>query len=379
METLRLLPLAWHISSLASPNESHASIFVQSGLEYCKRFFQQSLGCQGQALREHLQEDARVMLHTAISASEIRWPPDDERAVGLCSVTWPNDQRTPAEFDWLIEYANHLRVSEPTCFDARADAILALTAMEGLGSSHYRGLYLDILISSMHPDNPWRLRHAALRAVGDFITPLDNIDDEFIQAQLISELSPSLLRSFCPKTDPGSRNPHSPPSSHHTYVRILYSISRNITWSRRLSQDAHVQKCIEILEGFVALSEWQYNGHWGVIQLAAIFARFDTSGNLQPTPLDTLSQKSWRDFFHQVWRSMNRTDVIASMSEDFPAISEYTMKRLPTDTLPSDIVHLNEWTHRLLIILEEKGESGEVITAVQRFQWWLQERLNPSK
>jgi hypothetical protein len=93
--------------------------------------------------------------------------PDDEVLIWNGDLRWHHSDEREAgceEFDWLVDYlagdAEH-RIDDET----EGDALLALSAMRGLGSSTKRLSYIRSLIRCMSSTRSPRVRHTALRAV----------------------------------------------------------------------------------------------------------------------------------------------------------------------------------------------------------------------
>ncbi|KAG1822648.1 uncharacterized protein BJ212DRAFT_1425256, partial [Suillus subaureus] len=93
--------------------------------------------------------------------------PDDEELTWRGDLQWRySDGHTPSceEFDWLVDYLAD-GAEYPTDDETEGDALLALSAMRGLGSSTRRLSYIRSLIRCMDSPRPPRVRHSALRAV----------------------------------------------------------------------------------------------------------------------------------------------------------------------------------------------------------------------
>ncbi|KAG1883381.1 hypothetical protein F4604DRAFT_287082 [Suillus subluteus] len=92
--------------------------------------------------------------------------PDNEILIWNGNLCWSHsDGRKPdcKEFDWLVDYlANEVGHDKA---DETGDALLALSAMRGLGSPAKQSSYIKSLICCMDSVRPPRVRHAALRTV----------------------------------------------------------------------------------------------------------------------------------------------------------------------------------------------------------------------
>jgi hypothetical protein len=112
--------------------------------------------------------------------------PDHDSIIWRGHFTWTGDHRMPADFDWLVDYL-------VSCFHDHTmmgDALLALTAMKGLGTRARESVYLRTLIlSAMDSSSPRRLRYAALRAVSNSrlaLADIGAIQDEKIRQILLT-------------------------------------------------------------------------------------------------------------------------------------------------------------------------------------------------
>lgn len=94
--------------------------------------------------------------------------PDDERLVWYGDLRWcHSDGRKPGheEFDWLIDYLENITQFKMTGDDEIAgDVLLALSAMQALGTPAKRPSYIQSLIRCMNTTRPPRVRHTALKA-----------------------------------------------------------------------------------------------------------------------------------------------------------------------------------------------------------------------
>ncbi|KAG1838911.1 hypothetical protein DFJ58DRAFT_120860 [Suillus subalutaceus] len=118
-------------------------------------------------LRANARTALRTMLVHGLSSRLSR--PNEEELIWRGDLQWRHsDEREPSceEFDWLIDYlADGRHDADSTDDETEGDALLALSAMHGLGSSTKRRSYIKSLIRCMGSTRPPRVRHSALRAV----------------------------------------------------------------------------------------------------------------------------------------------------------------------------------------------------------------------
>ncbi|KAG1748222.1 hypothetical protein EDB19DRAFT_1685121, partial [Suillus lakei] len=162
------------------------------------------------------------------------------------------------------------------------DALLALSAMHGLGSSTRRLSYATALIRCMGLTRPSRVRHAALRAVSDAREEIASITNgsmpQGMDATLLDELSCVVLAVARPNHDPVVHGNSHPYATFHfdrdcCYARLIFSLAMNEEWHERLTRDGHLEWCISLVDTAQrAHWRWDFGCH-----LAGIFARIGPS------------------------------------------------------------------------------------------------------
>jgi hypothetical protein len=186
-------------------------------------------------VRPKHRADIRTALRTMAVNGQSRQlsRPDDEDLNWNGDLRWRySDGHKPSceEFDWLVDY---LAGDSKTDDEAVGDALLALSAMHGLGSSTKRQSYIRSLIRCMGSTRPPRVRHTALRAVCEAREELASITSASmppgVDTQLLDELSRALLTAIRPK-DGQTTHDTGPDASFHLrrdscYIRIIYALT----------------------------------------------------------------------------------------------------------------------------------------------------------
>ncbi|KAG2119275.1 hypothetical protein BD769DRAFT_1482029 [Suillus cothurnatus] len=166
---------------------------------------------QGSALdpqdrRNHHLADVRTALRTIVAHGQCYQlsPPDDENLIWEGDLRWCHSNgRAPSceEFDWLIDYLTDT-LATATDDESEGDAVLALSAMGGLGSSAKRPAYIRSLVCCMDSAKPPRVRHAALRAVFEARNELASLASDSmpqgVDTHLLDALSRAILTAVRP-------------------------------------------------------------------------------------------------------------------------------------------------------------------------------------
>lgn len=187
--------------------------------------------------------------------------PDNEKLIWNGNLCWSHgDGREPdcEEFDWLVDYLadevghekadeiGHEKADEKkhNKADEIGDALLALSAMRGLGSPAKRSSYIKSLIRCMPSTRPPRVRHAALRTVyevrGELASIIESSIPEGIDTNLLDELSAALFTAMHPDDELNA-------SRNLKYIHIIFSMTRNHEWCQRLASHNNLQRCINLV------------------------------------------------------------------------------------------------------------------------------------
>ncbi|KAG2076156.1 hypothetical protein BDR04DRAFT_1090038, partial [Suillus decipiens] len=257
--------------------------------------------------------------------------PDDEDLIWTGDLQWyDSDGRAPScqEFDWLIDYlavdAEHHRNDE-----TRGDALLVLSAMQGLGSPPKRWSYINSLMRCMRSTRPPRVRHTALRAVCEAREELTSITSasmsQGINAHLLDEFSCAILTAVRPYGDQKIHDA-GPDASFHLdrdscYIRIICALTKNDEWCQRLTRDGHLDRCISLVD------KYQNCHHLDAAAcLLVVFGRIKSSGKDLPF---SPAEERWRLLIENVWDYVK--DSIAydiRVVDGIPALVTATMLNL---------------------------------------------------
>jgi len=252
--------------------------------------------------------DTRTALRTLVvhGVDEQFSRPDDEHLIWNGDLRWRHsDDREPSyeEFDWLVDYladdaehdmddetegdAGHVKDNE-----TEGDALLALSAMRGLGSSTKQQSYIRSLIHCMGPTRPPRVRHTALRAVFEAREELASLTSasasKGVDAQLLNELSQALSTAVHPNDH---KTIHDTALDH--YLHLLYVLTKNNEWYQRLTRNGHLDRCIPLVDA-VSHERFSEVGFY----LLVIFGRMKSSG--KDVPFSPIKDK-WRMLITNAW------------------------------------------------------------------------------
>jgi hypothetical protein len=309
-----------------------------------------------------VQSKHRVDARTALRALVVHGlphrlsRPDDEDLIWEGDLRWRrSDGRKPGceEFDWLVNYlagdAEH-RTDDET----EGDALLALSSMQGLGSSTKQQSYISSLIRCMDSARFPRVRHTALRAVFESREELASITSASmppgVDTQLLDELSRGLLTAVHPK-DSQTTHDTGPDASFHLrrdlcYIRIIYALTKNDEWFQRLARDGHDRRCISLIDG-------DYIHYWEVgFYLLVVFGRIKSSG--QDLPFSP-TQENWRSLVKNTWETLEFVTLFDNAVDGIPALVTATRLNLTA----SDNGVPREWftdlvakVHKVLVNLQ---------------------------
>ncbi|KAG1896950.1 uncharacterized protein F5891DRAFT_561524 [Suillus fuscotomentosus] len=281
--------------------------------------------------------------------------PDDEELIWSGDLCWyhgDGDENSYEEFDWLVDY---LASDTNTDDETEGDALLALSAMQGLGSSTKQQSYISSLIRCLHSTTSPRVRHAALRAVFEAREALAFITDasmpQGVDGQLLDELSKALLAAVRlgadaqlltailtavrPKDDQTTYDTGPDGSSHenrdYCYIRLIYALTKNDEWCRRLTRDGHLERCISLVDGV------SQKGHTDVgFCLLVIFGRIASLGKDFPF---SPAEERWRLLLKNPWNSAKYLVGEDGYVDEIPAFVTATRLNL---TVSDDCVP-KEW------------------------------------
>ncbi|KAG1724653.1 uncharacterized protein EDB91DRAFT_1170624 [Suillus paluster] len=342
------------------------------------------------------QADARTTLRTVVvyGLDDRLSLPDDEELLWDGDLRWRHsDGHEPGcqEFDWVIDY---LELSAPTKpveaanngtkndsptetadDETDGDALLALGAMRGLGSTAKRPSYITSLIRCMGPARPPRVRHAALRAVSEARGELASITRDSmpqgVDVNLLDTLSRAILTVVCPnrdQTDHGS----GPDAIFHKnrnlcYFRLISALTKSDEWCQRLIRDGHLEWCISLVDKV----SWIDNGY----HLLVIFGRIGPFAKDHPF---STAQHTWQGRIDNTWfwASRSYSEMDDEYVDAIPALVIVTrLNFLGSDNSVSSwtLGRLADNVHGALAKLQE-GEAtnsiahATVVTAISSVQ-----------
>ncbi|KAG1824709.1 uncharacterized protein BJ212DRAFT_543077 [Suillus subaureus] len=255
--------------------------------------------------------------------------PDSDELIWNGDLRWRHgngDRPRREEFDWLVDYLVDKAKDD---HETEGDILLALSAMQGLGSSAKQPSFIDALIRCMGNDKPSRVRHAALRLVSDARGELAAITDDLmpqgVDANLLDSLSRALLTAVCPQPYQAI---HSDASFHEDrdrrYINLIFSLTKTDEWCRRQTRQTlhgHLKRCIDLVDEINRRESW-FLGFY----LPAIIGRVnpiceDLALNpAQATSLRRLIKETWRAHIYE-----NDDDYVDAI----PALVAATKLNLP--------------------------------------------------
>jgi hypothetical protein len=355
----------------------------------CDAFEASRLACDQFTKAEKLVDkqkhkaDARTALRTMV-VHGLRHRlslPDYEGVIWRGDLQWRHtDGRTPRceEFDWLVDYLAD-KVYRKIDDEIQGDALLALSAMRGLGSSAKRNTYVKVLIHCMSSTRPSRVRYAALRAISDAREELASITDNSmphgVDSELLDELSSALLTAVRPNDDrtiDDEANLSFLCDRAFCYLTLIFTLAKTKDWHKRLSRDPHLKQCIDLIDE-ASPSQWSNLNLELDFYLVGICLRIDPSGkdpSLNPV------QKRYGEFMSKAWGGLNCImgawkEGIGACIEVLPALVTATKQNLPgsENGVPSSTLQglAREVDEVLQMLQSRDGLDGAVLSAVQGF------------
>ncbi|KAG2155625.1 hypothetical protein DEU56DRAFT_768319, partial [Suillus clintonianus] len=299
------------------------------------------------------------------------------------------------------------------------DALLALSAMRGLGSLTRRDNYLDAIIFAMEADKPSRLRHAALRAVFDarlqLVDVVDQEKGEF-RDKLLNGLAPALFTTAKPIAPQRSNDEPDAvfnPGRDDYYLRLIFTLAKQSDWRAHLGRAGHIERCTSLLGHVIKnLTDSSQPVTYHSYYLAGILIRMNASEGYRspaeravalasaldstnkeescstttpaatlsvalraPTPTspdfaDAISEQEWWKLLKGAWSAMywNDLHVEEESVEALPGIVTYTLDLLKTPTARYDAASLVRWVDRIYESLSEDGAKPNILSAVKSLQ-----------
>ena len=379
----KCLPHALRIIELTRAVPLDGSFF-RAGLACCKEiFFDYSAVSDSESEdSENTQTrlfEAGAALHTAICIPQGPlghvYEPDDPFLYWYGEFSWAHDARPSHEFDWLVDYIVELRGLEGyEVEDALADALLALSAMRGLGSRAKEAAYLEILLSSMATEQPRRLRYAALRATYEarkaLAAAVENTEGDGNLREQILELSSAILTAVSPSEDASTHDVIADEGRDGCYLKLVFTLVKNTEWCNRLCHDGHMDRCISLVDEAADTNHHAFYLSGVFLQISAVSKSTDNliHDAFSREQLSQLIPGAW-DAFPSVYLSGNDDCV-----EILPALAELTLDYLPSDRF--SLKTLDERIDWVLDVLRKYSEPQIIISAVEVLLGVVRTRLN---
>ncbi|OJA08596.1 hypothetical protein AZE42_07129 [Rhizopogon vesiculosus] len=316
------------------------------------------------------EADARTALRTMLvhGLHDYLLPPDNEHLIWNGDFRWRHSNgNTPSyeEFDWLIDYLVE-KVNDETDAETEGDALLALSAMHGLGSSAKRSSYVKALTRCMAPTRPSRVRYAALRAVSDARDELASItsgstssDSQGVDKTLLDELSRALLGVIHPNHSQPMQDSSLVKLRDCCYLRFIFALAENDEWCKRLTRDGHVDWCISLHDKVLASSLFIDK-----VYLAGIILRINPSRKnnyLNPAQQQcwTLIQRAWNRFYLPLPSYSNLEPTDMNIIEALQALVTTTRQNLRNSNnrvASAELETLQRYVHNVLQNLKRTQE-----------------------
>ncbi|KAG2363574.1 hypothetical protein BDR07DRAFT_1460233 [Suillus spraguei] len=350
----------WH--DKFQPTRSH---FIREAFMDCRRAYYSLI-----SIPEH---DTDMQKHQASIRTALRTMlvhgldhhlslPDNDKLIWNSNLCWSHpDGHEPSrdEFDWLIDYladeGRRCKVDEIKA-DEIGDALLVLSAMGGLGSPVKRSSYIKSLIACMTsisefqppPDQHivhWtplpppvkrvpfcpRVRHAALRNVYEVRSELASITSsslpEDINPDLLDELSSALFTVMVLGDEFNA-------SRDLTYIHIIFAMTKNPEWCRRLAHRNHLQLCINIV---TADRIQMYDRDVG-FYLAVIIGRLFSMRRNSPFDSRPTQSHPWWTLIRNTWMHAHSSVRDIDYIDGIPALVTATKSMIFSGKRPADII-----------------------------------------
>ncbi|KAG2128254.1 hypothetical protein DEU56DRAFT_819402 [Suillus clintonianus] len=287
--------------------------------------------------------------------------PDHEQLIWYGDLQWrQNDGHTPGyeDFDWLVDYLADEAMND-TDDETVGDALLALSAMRGLGSDTKRHTYITALVRCMGPTRPPRVRHAALRSVSDARGELASITSgsmpQGVDVKLLDELSRAFLTAVRPNQDQTMHGFGADASFHEDrdrcYFRLIFALVKEDEWRQRLTRDGHLERCTSLFGEGLACGSRTLECY-----LAGILTYIDFPGNVPPFGP---TQERWRTLIMPQWRRLSSV-MLPDVVEAVPALVMATRQNLPSSDDGSrsmELTSLARDVHGALESLQEENAA----------------------
>jgi hypothetical protein len=343
--------------------QSTRSRFIRDAFMAGRAAYDQFKDTRKQDARQKHWASARTALRTMVvhGRPDRLSRPDDEYLIWEGDLRWHHsDKREPSyeEFDWLVDYVKDAAEDDKDD-ETEGDALLALSAMCGLGSSTKRWSYISSLIRCMGSTRPPRVRHAALRAAFEAREELASIIDasipQGVDEQLLDKFPRALSSAVCPNDDQTIHDTGLDATFYqkrdYCYLRLIYALTKNDKWCQRLTHDGLREQCISLVR------RSRHHGEDG-FYLLVIFGRIgfsDEDSHFTP------ANEKWRSLIMEVWEYMQYNTICDADVVGIPVIVTATrMNFLASDDgIPTEcLVDLAAKVHKALARLQQNQSDN---------------------
>lgn len=282
-------------------------------------------------------------------------------------------------------YCNRLQLARgflgaPPYVHREGDALLVLSAMQGLGSFTRRDNYLDSIIFAMEADKPFRVRHAALRAVFDARFRLVDQEEGAFRKKLLTGLPPALFNAAKPIAPQRSNDEPDAVFNHKRddcYLRLIFTLAKQSDWRAHLERTGHIERCISLIAHIIKNaptdSSTPHKHHATNLNhpyyLAGTMIRINVSGDYRsPGFAVNMSEQEWWELLKEAWSAMHWNDLYSEdeTMEALPGIVTYTLDLLETPTARYEAASLARWVDRIYKALEDDEAKPDILSAVKK-------------
>jgi len=334
------------------------SRFIRDAFTDARLAYGQLKNTEKRDAQQKHKADARTALRTLIVYGDrLYLSTPDEILIWNGDFLWRHSNgSTPRseEYDWLIDYLVDGIADLYTSDDeTEGDALLALSAMHGLGSSAKRLSYVKVLIYCL-TSRPSRVRDAALRALSDASEELASTTSDSmplgVGATILDELSRALFTAIHPDHNPTMRDDnYFVHFRNRCYLHLILALVKNDEWCSRLTRDGHIEWCIslhdKVLTSFLSLDK---------VYLAEILLCIDPAS--KDISLNPSQGKRWA--LIKTVRMPRYPDV--DWLEELPTFMTATRQHLPdpnNDVARAELAALAKDVQRFLDVLKWRQEN----------------------
>jgi len=234
--------------------------------------------------------------------------------------------------------------------------------------------YSEALVRYMHPEQPYRFRHTALRkacsAKKDLFLIATGLDGS-LQNTVLSNLSVALLTAAVQLGAIGNQDSPFFTADDELYFRLIFALAGSSDWRSHLCTDDHINRCIEIIP--IILSGYSNGLDYPspcIFYLTGILLRV----RLQEGDVTT---KNWWDLTRMAWCIASNSysyDHFRCVSDDLrddveilEKLAMETTKHVPNAAI-QDLKALHEWVGKVadeLGLRKSKASESSIISAVK--------------